>query len=69
MSTKNSVRKPTVRKRGAVEENAKPSRFVDGPENVIDSEIAATRLRELNEDPENLVSGEKLTAALDRLVK
>ncbi len=69
MRTKHSVRKPTVSKRSAVEENAKPSRFVDAPEDVVDSEIAATRLREINEDPENLVSGEKLTAALDRLVK
>ena len=69
MRTKPTIRKPTVSKRGAVEDNAKPSRFVDDPEDVIDSEIAATRLREINEDPENLVSGEKLTAALDRLVK
>ncbi len=69
MSTKHSVKKPAVRKRGAVEENAKPARFVDAPEDVIDSEIAATRLREINEDPARLVSGEKLTAALHRLVK
>ena len=69
MRTKNSVRKPTVSKRAALEENAKPSRFVDAPEDGIDSAIATTRLREINEDPENLVSGEQLTAALDRLVQ
>ncbi len=69
MSTKHSVSKQTMRKRGSVEENAKPSRFVDNVEDVLDAEIAATRLREINEDPEKLVSGEKLTAALPRLVQ
>ena len=69
MSPKHTLRKPTMSKRGAVEENAKPSRFVDNVEDVLDSEIAATRLREIKDDPEKLVAGEKLTAALHRLVK
>ena len=67
MSPKHTLRKQPMRKRGAVEENANPSRLVDNVEDVLDAEIAATRLREINEDPEKLVSGEKLTAALHRL--
>lgn len=69
MRTKPTIRKPTLKKPAAVEKNANPSRFVDNVEDVRDAEIAATRLREITEDPEKLVSGEKLTAALDRLVK
>ena len=62
MSPKHTLRKQPMRKRGAVEENANPSRLVDNVEDVLDAEIAATRLREIKDDPEKLVSGEKLTA-------
>ena len=43
--------------------------LVEDFEDVIDSEIAAKRLREIAEDGDLLISGRKLTETLDRLVK
>jgi len=69
MSPNHPVSKPAVSERDTVEEHAKPSRFLHAAEDGIDAEIAAKRLHEINEDPEHLVSGKKLTDALDRLLQ